>query len=344
MDPFALRKLGNTEVRPPQLGFGGAPVGNLFDAISDAESEATLNSAWGAGVRFYDTSPFYGRTLSEHRIGQVLRRQKRSEVILSTKVGRLFHPPADPEEFARRDRNWPHGLHFEYRHDYTYEGVMRSYEDSLQRLGMNRIDLLIIHDLDFVSLGSEELVTAHLGSLATSGINALNDLKARGLIGAIGAGVNRLGTIPRFLDLMNLDFFLVASPYTLAEQPALDEEFPLCERRGVGIVIGQVFASGILATGPVPGARYDYREPTAEQAERIRRIEAVCKKHGVPLASAALQFPLHHPLVASVIPGALHPDHVARNIRHMQHEVPGALWADLKQKKLIHADAPVPPN
>lgn len=342
MDPFALRKLGNSGVLLPQLGFGGAPVGNLYDPISDAESEATLNAAWAAGVRFYDTSPFYGRTLSEHRIGQELRRQTRSEVILSTKVGRVFYPPADPEEFSWRERNWPHGLHFEYRHDYTYEGVMRSYEDSLQRLGMNRIDLLLIHDLDYVILGSEELVNAHLAKLATDGINALYELKARGLIGAIGAGVNRLGTIPRFLDLMNLDFFLVASPYTLAGQSALDEEFPLCEKRGVGIIIGQVFASGILATGPIPGARYDYREPTAEEAERIRRIEAVCKKHGVPLASAALQFPLHHPLVASVIPGALHPDHVARNIRHMQDEIPVALWAELKHQNLIHADAPVP--
>jgi D-threo-aldose 1-dehydrogenase len=342
MDPFALRKLGNSTVLLPQLGFGGAPIGNLFDPVSDAESEATLNAAWAAGVRFYDTSPFYGRTLSEHRIGQVLRRQKRDEVILSTKVGRLFRPPADPEEFARRERNWPHGLHFEYRHDYTYEGVMRSYEDSLQRLGMNRIDLLIIHDLDFVSLGSEPLVTAHLANLATGGINALNELKGRGLIGAIGAGVNRLGTIPRFLDLMDLDFFLVASPYTLAEQPALDEEFPLCEKRGVGIVIGQVFASGILATGPVPGARYNYREPTAEQAERVGRIEAVCKRHSVPLAAAALQFPLHHPLVASVIPGALRPEHVSRNIGHLRHEIPDALWTELKQQRLIHAEAPTP--
>jgi len=342
MDPFQLRKLGNSRIQLPQLGFGGAPIGNLFGAVSDAECEATLNAAWAAGVRFYDTSPFYGRTLSEHRIGQVLRRQKRDEVILSTKVGRLFWPPADPEEFARRERNWPHGLHFDYRHDYTYAGVMRSYEDSLQRLGMNRIDLLIIHDLDFISLGFEPLVTAHLANLATGGINALNDLKGRGLIGAIGAGVNRLGTIPRFLDLVDLDFFLVASPYTLAEQPALDAEFPLCERRGVGIVIGQVFASGILATGPVPGARYNYREPTAEEAERVGRIEAVCTQHGVPLAAAALQFPLHHPLVASVIPGAFQPDQVTRNIRHLQHEIPQTLWAELKHQKLIHADAPTP--
>jgi D-threo-aldose 1-dehydrogenase len=342
MDPFALRKLGTSSIMLPQFGFGGAPLGNLFEAVGDADSEATLSAAWDAGVRFYDTSPFYGRGLSEHRIGQALRRRKREQVILSTKVGRVFGAPADPAEFAARERNWPQGLHFEYRHDYSYDGIMRSYEDSLQRLGMNRVDLLIIHDLDFVSLGSEELVTAHLATLATSGINALNELKQRGLIGAIGAGVNRLGTIPRILDVLDLDFFLVASPYTLADQPVLDAEFPRCEKRGIGFIIGQVFASGILATGPIPGARYQYREATAEEADKVRRIEAVCTKYEVPLAAAALQFPLHHPLVASVIPGALSPEQMTRNIATMRVNVPPELWHDLKRDGLLREDAPTP--
>lgn len=342
MDPFSLRKLGTSGVMLPQLGFGGAPVGNLFGPVSDADAEATLTTAWDAGVRFYDTSPFYGRTLSEHRLGHVLRRYPRGEMILSTKVGRVFFPPADPEEFARRERNWPHGLHFEYRHDYSYDAVMRSYEDSLQRLGMNRIDMLLIHDLDEVSIGSAALVDAHFNALATGGIHALNELKAQGLIRAIGAGVNSIGTIPRFLELMDLDFFLVASPYTLADQPVLDAEFPACERRGIGIVIGQVFASGILATGPVPGARYNYREATPEEMARIGRIEAVCKRHGVPLAAAALQFPLHHPLVASVIPGAFTPDHVTRNVETMRVSIPDELWRDLKREGLLREDAPTP--
>ena len=342
MDPFALRKLGKSDVMLPVFGFGGSPVGNLFSAVSDADSEATLNTAWDAGIRFYDTSPFYGRTLSEHRLGQILRRKERREVILSTKVGRVFFAPADTEEFARRERSWPHGLHFEYRHDYTYDAVMRSYEDSLQRLGMNRIDVLIIHDLDLLSIGSEPLVDAHFANLATGGINALNELKARGRIRAIGAGVNRLGTIPRFLDLMDIDFFLVAAPYTLADQPVLDEEFPRCEKRGIGFIIGQIFASGILATGPVPGARYQYRLATPEELERVGRIEAVCRKHNVPLAAAALQFPLHHPLVASIIPGAFAPEQVLQNIASMQHPIPDTMWAELKRNGLLREDAPTP--
>ncbi|MDB5538886.1 MAG: Pyridoxal 4-dehydrogenase [Devosia sp.] len=343
MDPFKLRRLGRTTVELPQLGFGGAAFGNIFEVIEDAQADTTMAAAWEAGVRFYDTSPWYGRGLSEHRIGRGLYLRPRDEVILSTKVGRLFTSPKDVAAFERSERAWPNGLKFEHHHDYTHAGVMRSYEDSLQRLGMNRIDLLIIHDLDLVNLGSEELVEHHLRELVDGGgLRALQELKASGLVEAIGAGVNRLGTIPRFLERMDLDFFLVALPYTLAEQPVLDEEFPLCEARGVGVIIGGVFASGILATGPVPGARYNYEIANAGQLEKIRRMQAVCARHGVPLAAAALQFTLHHPIVASVIPGAFHPDHPRRNVESMRVEAPDALWAELKHEGLLRADAPTP--
>ena len=340
MDPFKLRKLGRSDVMLPQLGFGGAPFGNLFTVVSDTEAEATLSAGWDAGIRFFDTSPWYGRGLSEHRFGHFLRNQPREKVLLSTKVGRIFKAPADAAAFAHSERAWPNGLPFAHHHDYSYDGVMRSYEDSLQRLGMDRIDILVIHDLDFANLGSEALVDAHLTQLATGGMRALDDLKAAGRIGAIGAGVNRLGTIPRFLDLLDLDFFLVALPYTLAEQPVLDLEFPLCEKRGVGFVIGGVFASGILAPGAVPGAKYTDHDPSPEEAAHVRGIEAVCARHGVPLAAAALQFTLHHPLVASVIPGGINPDQVRRNVASMQHSIPDALWAELKHEKLLRADAP----
>jgi D-threo-aldose 1-dehydrogenase len=343
MDPFARRKLGTTNVMLPQLGFGGAPVGNLFSAVSDADATATLETAWSAGVRYYDTSPYYGRTLSEHRLGTVLRSKPRDEVILSTKVGRVFFPPADPKEFAARERNWPQGLHFEYRHDYTYDAIMRTYEDSLQRLGMNRIDMLLVHDLDIPGLAEEAKVDQGFVELTSGGgMRALEELKAGGVIRAIGAGVNRVGTIPRFLDAVDLDFFLVASPYTLMDQPVLDDEFPRCQERGVGFVIGQVYASGILATGPIKGAKYQYRDATPEELARAGAIETVCKKHGVAIAAAALQFPLHHPLVASVIPGAFTPDQVTRNVATMQVKVPDQLWADLKREGLLREDAPTP--
>lgn len=342
MDPFARRKLGTSDVMLPQLGFGGAPLGNLFGPVPESEATATLDGAWDAGVRYYDTSPWYGRGLSELRLGQMLRQRPREAFVISTKVGRVFRPPADLAAYARSDRAWPHALLFEHRHDYSYDGIMRSYEDSLVRLGLPRIDVLIIHDLDFANMQSEALVDAHFVQLATGGIAALNDLKAAGRIGAIGAGVNRVGTIPQFLDRVDLDFFLVASPYTLTDQPVLDSEFPRCEKRGIGFVIGQVFASGILATGAVPGARYQYRDATPDELQRIGRIEAVCRRYEVPIAAAALQFPLHHPLVAAVIPGALTADQVRRNVATMQLEIPAELWRDLKRDGLLRDDAPTP--
>jgi D-threo-aldose 1-dehydrogenase len=342
MDPFKTRRLGRTSVSLPQFGFGGAGLGNLFDDLEEATADDTLAAAWDEGVRYYDTSPWYGRGLSEHRVGRALFRKPRDEFIVSTKVGRLLRAPEDIGAFAASERDWRYGLEFAHRHDYTYEGVMRSFEDSLQRLRLNRVDLLIIHDLDLLVLGSERLVDAHLSQLATGGIAALQDLKASGKIKAIGAGVNRTGTIAKFLDVLDLDFFLVALPYTLAEQAVLDSEFPLCEARGVGVIIGGVFASGILATGPVPGAHYNYRDPTAEEADRIRRIEAVCKTFDTPLAAAALQFTLHHPAVASVIPGAIHPAQVKKNIELFRHETPAELWSELKREGLLRSDAPTP--
>lgn len=343
MDPFQLRPLGRTGLELPQLGFGGAAFGNIFNVIPDAQADATMDAAWDSGVRYYDTSPWYGRGLSEHRIGRGLYLRPQGEAIVSTKVGRVLFAPDDVAAFEASERSWPNGLKFQHRHDYSYAGVMRSYEDSLQRLRRNRVDVLVIHDLDLANLGSEELVAKHLDELdAGGGMRALQELKAAGLIKAIGAGVNRMGTIPRFLERFELDFFLVALPYTLAEQPVLDAEFPLCEQRGVGVIIGGVFASGILATGPVPGARYNYAIANEEQLGRIGRMQAVCERHGVPLAAAALQFTLHHPIVASVIPGAFHPDHPRRNVESMRVPVPDQLWTELKHEGLLRRDAPTP--
>ena len=342
MNPFERRTLGRSKVEVSALGMGGAPLGNNFVDVSDAEAESTLIAAWDAGVRFFDTSPWYGRGLSEMRVGRALYRRPRADFVLSTKVGRIFRAPADPAAFERSERKWPLGLKFEHYHDYSYDGIMRAYDDSLLRLGMNRIDVLVIHDLDYGNLGSDALVTAHLIQLATGGWRALAELKSSGLIGAIGAGVNRIGTIPLFVDLVPLDFFLVATPYTLAEQPVLDAEFPLCERHGIGIVIGAVFASGILASGVVPGARYNYREPTETEIIRVRGIEATCRAFDVPIAAAALQFPLHHPLVASVIPGAFAPEQVRSNVENMKHPIPDEFWSALKRGGFIREDAPTP--
>ena len=340
MDPFALRKLGTSDIMLPAFGMGGAPLGELYTKVSEAEAQATLQAAWDQGVRYYDTAPWYGRGQSEHRIGRHLYHRSRSEVLLSTKVGRLLRAPLDPSAFDRG--MWSGGLAYDIRWDYSYDGIMRSYEDSLQRLGMNRIDMLIIHDLDLWHHHTDAAVTAYLVQLKTSGYRALEELKAHGLIGAIGAGINHLGMIPRFFDMVSLDFFMLALRYTLGEQETLDDELPLCVKHGAGIVIAGVFSSGLYATGPVPGAKYNYADATAEELERARRIQAVCQRHDVSLAAVALQFPLHHPAVASVIPGGFKPEHVTANIDLFRTEIPAALWAELKHEGLLREDAPTP--
>jgi D-threo-aldose 1-dehydrogenase len=340
MDPLARRKLGRTDVEVTQLGLGGAGLGDLFDVVEDVDANATLRAAWNAGIRYYDTSPWYGRGQSEHRFGRALYRRPRAEYVRSTKVGRLFRAVHDAENFEHGF--WRGGLKFQHRFDYSYDGVMRSFEDSLQRLGVPRIDLLLIHDLDIGHHGTDAKVTAYLTEAHNGGLRALLELKQAGLIGGFGAGINEAGMMPRFLDLMDLDFFLVALPYTLLDTDVLDSEFPRCTARGVGFVIGAPFASGILATGAVRGARYRYADATPEILAKVRRIEAVCGRHGVPLSAAALQFPLGHRGVAAVIPGALLPEHVDRNVAAFRHAIPADFWTELKHEGLLRADAPVP--
>lgn len=340
MNPTETRVLGKSGVAMTQLGFGGAGLGELFVKVDEATAAATLMAAWDAGIRYFDTAPFYGLGLSEIRTGRFLDYQPRDEFVLSTKVGRWFFPPARPAEF--QSSYWAGGLKMDHVHDYSYDGIMRSYEQSHMRLGMNRIDLLVIHDLDFWFHKTEAKVAAYLSQLFSSGWRALEQLRAHGLIRGIGAGINELGMMPRFLDALDMDFFLVALRYTLMEQETLETELPYCQSRNVGIVVGGVYNSGITATGAVPGAKYNYADATPDIMERVRRIEAVCRAHDVPLAAAALQFPLGHPSVAAVIPGAIHPDQVRQNVENFRRPIPAGLWADLKTERLIAADAPVP--
>ena len=339
MDPFAIRPLGRTDVGVTWLGFGGATLGDAVEVIDEARSDLTVEAAYAAGIGYFDTSPWYGNGKSEHRLGRVLRTRPRDSFVLSTKIGRVFFRPADPKSFSQA--RWAGGLPFDLRFDYTRDGVLRSYEDSLMRLGLNTVDALLIHDLDLRHQKTEDGVRAGFEQLdAGGGYAALAELKARGEIGAIGAGINHTGMIPRFLERFEIDFFLVAMPYTLLDQPALAEELPLCLERGASVVIGAVFASGILARGPGQGALYAYQPAETDVLERTRRIEAVCARHGVPLAAAALQFPLHHPATASVIPGPNSPAQVRANLEHMRRAIPADLWAELKAARLIDPAAP----
>ena len=340
MNPFEHRVLGKTDLKIPVFGFGTAPIGALFDRVSESQALTTLQAAWKSGVRYYDTSPFYGHGLSENRLGHLLRQHRRSEFVVSTKVGRVFSRfRGDPDDWD--GSTWVGGLPFELRFDYSYDGVMRSYEDSTIRMGLNRIDLLLIHDLDFMFHKSEAGVAARLKELE-SGFKALEQLRSTGEIRGIGAGINELGMMTRLLEDFDLDFFLVAMPYTLLQQEPLDRELPACQQRGVGVIIGAPFSSGILATGPGPDATHLYKPATDEINRRVESIQRVCAGHGVSLKAAALQFPLGHPSVASVIPGALTSQHVEENLVCMRHDIPAPFWDELKHEKLIREDAPVP--
>jgi D-threo-aldose 1-dehydrogenase len=338
MHPTDKARLGKTGVELTRLGFGSAPLGELFVKVDEAASAATLQAAWHAGIRYFDTAPYYGRGLSEIRVGRFLEAKARSDFVLSTKTGRWFFPPENPDAFDTGV--WAGGLKFDHVHDYSYDGLMRSFEQSHMRLGMNRIDLLIIHDLDFWFHTTEQKVTAYLNQLFTSGWRALDQLRSHKLIRGIGAGINEVGMIPRFLDMVGLDFFLVALRYTLMEQEVLEAEFPYCERMGVGVVVGGVYNSGITATGPIKGAKYNYDDATPEIMAKVARIEAICKKHDTPIAAAALQFPLAHPIVASVIPGAVAAEQVRQNVENFGRPIPAALWADLKAAGLLSERAP----
>ncbi len=334
------RQLGRADVKVTELGLGTAPLGELWDVIDEGEAGALISAAWDGGVRYFDTSPWYGKGQAEHRVGRALYRRPRDEFVISSKVGRLLRRPLKPGLFDHGE--WLGGLEFDAVFDYSYDGVMRSFEDSLQRLGVNRIDVLLIHDLDPWHFKTEAKVGPYMNQLFTSGWRALEELRDQGVIKGVGAGFNTMGTIPRYLDLFDIDFFLIAMRYTLLEQDVLDGEFQRCAERGVGAVIGGPYNSGILATGARPDAMHNYVPAGAEVLERVRRIEAVCKRHGTPLAAAALQFPLGHPIVAAVIPGAISRAQATQNLTAFTHPIPSDLWAELKQEKLLRADAPVP--
>jgi D-threo-aldose 1-dehydrogenase len=323
-----------------RLGLGTAPLGQLFDRIPHDEAMGTVRAALDSGITLFDTAPYYGLGLSEHRVGDALREVPRDSFVLATKVGRVLRPV--PRGRQRVDQLWLGGLQSDATFDYSYDGVMRSYEDSLQRLGLPTIDMLAIHDLDTALLGSVSEFERCLRQFdREGGATAVEELRRAGEVAAVGLGINTVGSIPRVLELLDLDYAIVAMPYTLLDQEALDVELGLCEERGVSVIIGAVFASGILATDSDDGT-YAYAQAPQEIVEKVARIREVCRRHGVPLAAAALQFPLSHPAVAAVIPGALSADQVRENVARFSADVPAAMWDELKDTGLLRPDAPVP--
>ena len=321
-----------------ELGFGTAPLGNLYRAIGDDDARAILERAWAGGVRYYDTAPLYGLGHSERRLGAFLRDKPREEYVVSTKAGRLLEACAPAERTG-------HGKWFEVPsrrevYDYSHDGIMRSLEFSLERLGADRVDLLLVHDIDVRNQGSKAASDARIDQFMASGYHAMVSLRDQGVVKAIGGGVNEWEVCQRLAERGDFDLFLLAGRYTLLEQEPLDSFFPLCESRGIGIVAGGPYNSGVLASGPKPGAFYDYEPAPDAVLERVRRLGEVCAAHGVPLVEAAFRFPLLHPCVVSVIPGGQRVEEVEGNLRAARADLPAALWDDLKGQGLMRADAP----
>ncbi|MBB3948774.1 aldo/keto reductase [Aureimonas jatrophae] len=304
------RRIGRTALEITEISLGGAALGNLYRAVPREDAMAVMDGAWEAGIRYFDTAPFYGFGLSERRMGDFLQEKPRDAFVLSTKVGRRLRP-APGEDLPGLGYVDP--LPFAVEYDYSYDAIMRSVESSYARLGLNRIDILFVHDIGVYTHGPE-LTRTHLGQLFGSGLKALEELKSSGVIGAYGLGVNEVDVCLTVLREAPLDCILLAGRYTLLDRAAERELLPLCRQHGTSIVVGGVFNSGILATGAREGANFDYGPANEEVLAAVRGLEEVAEREGIPLSRAALQFPLNEPAVASILLGTGRPESLQRNL------------------------------
>ncbi|MCD0442154.1 aldo/keto reductase [Glycomyces sp. A-F 0318] len=322
--PLPARRLGDTGVAVTAVGLGCAPLGGLFTPVDPATATATVDAAWDGGVRHFDTAPHYGAGLSEARLGSALAGRDRAAFALSTKMGRVLVDHEGPWDLWAE----PNGKAAAF--DFSYRAAIGSHLESLERLGVDRVDIGLIHDAD--DHGDEALAGTY---------RALAELKAAGSLGAIGIGMNSTGAAADLIARAEVDAALIAGRYTLLDQSALDRLYPLCLERGVSVIAAGVFNSGVLAD-PRPGATFNYAAADRGLLERARAVDAVCGRHGVPLRAAALQFPAAHPAVASILVGARTPAEVDDALAMYAHPIPGALWHDLKRAGLLAEEAPVP--
>lgn len=337
MTPDTKRKFGRVDLNVTAFAFGTAPVGNIFAEIDEDTSAAMFETSWQAGVRFYDTAPMYGHGLSEIRTGQALRWKKRDDFVLASKVGRVLHPAKRGSiNFAP----WVNAAPFAIEFDYSYDGTMRSFEDSLQRMALERMDIVFIHDIDVFTRGKDQ---PEVFKQAMDGCyRALESLRSQGVVKAIGVGVNEWEVCHAALQMHDFDCFLLAGRYTLLEQDALNDFLPLCEKRGAAVLVGGGFNSGILATGAKPGAKYNYAPAPSHIMDKVAKIETVCAEFNVPLPAAALQFVVAHPAVPSFCAGTRTVAQLEQNLAWFSHPIPAAFWAALKAQGLLREDAPVP--
>ncbi|MGW0337022.1 aldo/keto reductase [Streptomyces sp. NPDC003011] len=321
-------RLGRSTVEVTELGFGGGPLGGLFAPLDDDTAAAALAAAWDCGIRYFDTSPHYGVGLSERRTGAFLRGVPRAEFTLSTKVGRLL-VPQDPA--GREDERFHVPATHHRVWDFSRDGVLRSVEDSLTRMGTDRVDMLFLHD-------AEE----HFEAALRDGFPALAELRAQGVVGAVGAGMYHTGMLTRLVRETDADVVMLSGRYTLLDHSALDDLLPACAERGVSVLAASVFNSGLLATPrPAEGAPFDYEPASPQVLRRAREIADVCEAHGVTLPQAAMAFPLRHPAVAGIVLGMRSPEEVRRNVASFGADIPDQVWADLMEAGLIDERAPV---
>ena len=328
MDPLKKVQIGKTSLQVTRLGLGGAPLGGLFEDVQGETAVATIRRALELGINFFDTAPLYGHGKSEKWMGQGLAGNSPDSRVLATKVGRVLEP-VEPGTLEKDEFDNP--APFKPVFDFSYDGTMRSFDESLKRLQVDRIDILHIHDPD-----------DHYDEAIKGAYPALDTLRREGRIKAVGAGMNQAEMPARFAREGNFDCFLLAGRYSLIDHTGLKELLPLCVEKQISIIIGGPYNSGILATGAKPGAKFNYADAPPEILERVRKVEEVCGRHQVPMKAAALQFPLAHPAVAAVIPGARTVAELEENFRLISHPIPGDFWADLRAKGLLPEEAPVP--
>lgn len=338
MDSIAKRQIGTTSIEVDTLSFGCASIGNLYHAVSDSDARELLDSAWDRGFRYFDTAPHYGQGLSERRLGDMLRAHPNDNYILSSKVGRLLHPAGYADERHAYHSPMP----FDIAYDYSYSGIMRSFEDSLQRLGLDRIDILYMHDIGAYTHGDDN--RRHFPIAMLEGYKAMDKLRAEGLIGAIGLGVNEYQVCEAAFEYGDWDCFLLAGRYTLLEQEALQTFLPMCEERRCTVVVGGVYNSGILATG-VRGDgpwHYDYAPAPRNIIDKVAKIESLCEDFRIPLAAAALQFPLAHPAIGSVLLGLGRLSRIQQSLELFSAPIPSDFWSALRDQSLIGENVPIP--
>ncbi|HEV3102911.1 MAG TPA: aldo/keto reductase [Candidatus Dormibacteraeota bacterium] len=326
MNPRERVPLGHTGLSVTRFGLGTAPLAGLFEAVEESKGVAVIEQAWNSGIRSFDTAPLYGHGLAEIRVGKALKNKPRDDFTLATKVGRLLRADVPPEPGQSFRGTPPVNPTF----DFSYDGVMRSVEESLERLGLERIDILHIHDPD-----------DHYEEALHGAYRALDRLRSDGIIRAVGAGMNQAEMLTRFAREANFDCFLLAGRYTLLDQVALNELLPECVKRGIAIIAGGVYNSGILAD-PKPDAHYNYQTAPAELVVRAHRILDICTRHNVPLKAAAIQFPLAHPAVTCVVVGCRSVAQLDESIDMFEFKIPPALWDDLKSARLLPDNAPTP--